>query len=116
LPRSISTTSPAQIEQPEAKNDPPPATLREPLGRTLRGERGLQDRGDVRNRRVFGDRAVGGIDERHGGLDVHGDAGRERGVDQDPRGLRAQPVVLPPRLRVPELIEGLDPGEGAVSG
>ena len=97
------------VEESEAKNDSPAAALCKPVGLTLGGQRGSQDRRNVADRGVFADETLAGVDEGDGRLHVSGDVGGERGVDQGSRGLCAKSVVIAPRLGVAELFERLDP-------
>ena len=101
---------PGPSSSPEPQDDAAPAAAREALGLPLGVERGAQDRQDLADRRVLGHRAVGRIDEGDGGLDVDCRPGRERRVDEDPRSVRTEPVVLAPGVRVRELLERADPG------
>ncbi len=55
-------------------------------------------------------RPVGGVDERHRGLDVGLDTALERRVDEDSRRFGPQPVVLLPRPGLVEQIERPDLG------
>ena len=97
------------VEESEAENDSPAAALCEPLGLTLGGERGSQDRRDVGDRGVFADGTLAGVDKRDGRLHISGDVGGERGVHQDSRGVCAKAVVIAPRLGVSKLLERLNP-------
>ena len=93
------------VEQPESQDDASSAGAREPLSLLLGGERGAQDRQDLADRRVLGRRAVRRVDKRDGGLDVDLRAGCDRRVDEDPRSVRAKPIVLAPRVRIRDLVE-----------
>ena len=98
------------VEQPQSQDDAASAGAGEALGLLLGGERGAQERQDLADRRVLGHRAVRRVDERDGGLDVDRHPGRDRRVDEDPRSVRAKPIVLAPRVRIRELLDRADPG------
>jgi DNA-binding CsgD family transcriptional regulator len=96
------------VEQSQPQDDTTPARAGETFRLLLCGQRGVQERRDVAERGVFGDRAVRRVHERHRGLDVDGRAALDRGVDEDPRRLGAKPVVLAPRLRIGEQLDRAD--------
>ena len=98
------------VEQPQSQHDAASAGAGEALGLLLGDERGAQDRQDLADRCVLGRRAARRVDERDGGLDVDRRAGRDRRVDEDPRSVRAKPIVLAPRVRIRDLLERADPG------
>src|SRR5437762_11360616 len=98
------------VEQPQSQDDTASPGPGEALGLLLGGERGAQDRQDLADWRVLGNRAVWRVDKCDGGLDVDLSAGGDRGVDEDPRSVRAKSIVLAPRFRVRDLVERADPG------
>ena len=98
------------VEQPQSQDDAASAGAGEAFSLLLGGERGTQERRDLADRCVLGYRAVLRVDEGDGGLDVDRHAGRNRRVDEDPRSVGAEPVVLAPRVWIRELLDRADPG------
>ena len=98
------------VEQPESQDHAAPAGACEALGLLLSDERRAKDRQDLADWRVLGDRPVRRVDEGDGGLDVDRSPGRNRRIDEDPRRVRTQPIVLSPRLGIRDLVERADPG------
>ena len=98
------------VEQSESQDDAASAGAREALSLLLGDECGAQDRQDLADRRVLGHRAIRRVDKRDGRLNVDLRAGRDRRIDEDPRSVRAQPIVLAPRIRIRDLLERRDPG------
>ena len=93
------------VEQPESQDDAASAGVGEALSLLLGGERGAQDRQYLPDRRVLGTGPSGqGRTKRDGGLNVDLRAGRDSRVDENPRSVRAEPIVLAPRVRIEILL------------
>lgn len=84
------------VEQPQAQHHAAPPGGGEPADLLLGGKRGAQDDRDFSERRVLRDWPVAWVDEGDGRLNIRLDVGGQSGVDQDGRGLGAQPVVVLP--------------------
>src|SRR3954452_11060009 len=95
----------ATIEQPQPKHDAASTGAGEPLRLLLGGKCGSQDRRTLADRRLLGHPSVLGVDERDGRLEVDLYAGGDRRVDDDPRSVRAKPIVLAPRVGMSEQLE-----------
>jgi hypothetical protein len=88
-----------------------PAVLSLLAGRLALGHERRAEIGSHRaGRRVLVGGRVRRVDERHRGLDERPHAGLDPSVDEHAHRVRAQPVVLPPRLGMVELLPGRDPG------
>ena len=98
------------VEQPKSQDDTAPAGASEALSLPLGDERGAQDRQNLADRRVLAHGPVRRIDKRDRGLNVNPRPGRDRRVDEDPRSVRAKPVILAPRVRFRHPVERTDPG------
>lgn len=107
---------PGPSSRPKRRTTPRRPDLGEAFCLLLGDQSRAQDRRYVAERRLFGHGAVPGVDERHGGLDIYGHPGRERGIDQDCRGFRAQPVVLAPFLGLLEEVKRPDAGRKVQHG
>jgi hypothetical protein len=88
------------VEQPQSQDDAASAGTREALGLPLGVEGRAQDRRDVADQRLLRHWTFRRVDESDRGWDVDRRADRDRRVDENPRSLRAKPVVLVPLVRL----------------